>query len=57
MKPAERDFGTADLLDDALAVLDESGAGVGPLLHDLSAARPGAEAAIATESAMFSPPR
>jgi hypothetical protein len=39
-KPAERDFGTAGLLGGALAVLGESGVGVGPLLYDLIAARP-----------------
>jgi hypothetical protein len=27
VKPGERDFGAADLVDDALAVLDESGVG------------------------------
>jgi hypothetical protein len=58
VKPWECEFGTADLIDDALAVLDESGVGVvGPLLHGLRAARPVAEAAIATELAMFSRPR
>jgi hypothetical protein len=29
VKPAERHFGVADLVDDALAALDESGVGVG----------------------------
>jgi hypothetical protein len=57
VKPAERDFGTAAVVDDALAVPGESGVGAGPLLHGLKAARPVAEAAIATESAMFSRPR
>jgi len=34
VKPAERDVGTTtDVVDDALAVLDESGVGVGPLLY------------------------
>ncbi len=33
VKPWECEFGTADLIDDPLAVLDESGVGVGPLLH------------------------
>ena len=56
VKPAEREFGTADHVDDALAVPDESGISVGPLLHGLRAARPVAEAAIATELAMFSRP-
>ena len=32
VKPWERDFGTADLIDDALAVRGESGVGAGPLL-------------------------
>ena len=41
MKPAERHFGVADLVDDALAVLHESGVGAGPLLRDLRADRPG----------------
>jgi hypothetical protein len=57
VKPTERDFGTARLVDDALEVLDERGVGVGPLLQDLRATRPIAEAAIAIEWAMFSPPR
>jgi hypothetical protein len=56
-KPWECDFGTPDLIDDALAVLDETRVGVGPLLHGLTAARPVAEAATATELAMFSRPR
>jgi hypothetical protein len=34
VKLAERDFGTADLVDGALAVLDQGGLGVGPLLYD-----------------------
>jgi hypothetical protein len=57
VKPGECELGTADLIDDALAVLDESGVGAGPLLHGLRVARPVAEAAIATELAMFSRPR
>ena len=57
MKPTERDLGTAHFVDDALEVLDEWGVDVGPLLQDLRAARPMAEAAIAIEWAMFSPPR
>jgi hypothetical protein len=32
VKPTERDFGTAHLVDDALEVLDESGVGVGSFL-------------------------
>jgi hypothetical protein len=44
VKSADPDFGTADLVDDALAVLYESGVGVGQLLDDLIAARPLAEA-------------
>jgi len=32
VKPWERDFGTAGLIDGALAVRDESGVGAGPLL-------------------------
>jgi hypothetical protein len=50
-------LGTVHLVDEALEVLDESGVGVGPLLPDLRAARPIAEAAIAIEWAMFRPPR
>jgi hypothetical protein len=57
VKPAEREVGTAGLGGGALAVPGESGAGAGLLLHGLRAARPVAEAAIATEPAMFSPPR
>jgi hypothetical protein len=57
VRPWECEFGTADLIDDALAVLHESGVGVGPFLRGLRAARQVAEAAIATELAMLSRPR
>src|SRR5438132_9188777 len=43
-KPADPDFGIADLVNEALAVLYESGSGVGQLLRDLISARPFAEA-------------
>src|SRR5215472_7722829 len=45
VKPWECEVGTACLIDDALAVLDESGVRIGPLLQALRAARPVAEAA------------
>ena len=56
MKPAGPDFGIADLVDDALAVLYESG--VRQLLHDLIAARHICRSTrVAMESAMFRPRR
>jgi hypothetical protein len=39
VKPADPDFGIADLVDDALARFYESGVGVRQLLRDLMAAR------------------
>src|SRR5215467_6580151 len=57
VKPWECEVGTACLIDDALAVLDESGVGIGPLLQGLRAARPVAEAAASRPSWRCSAPR
>jgi hypothetical protein len=56
MQLADPDFGIADLVDDALAVLYESG--IGQLLHDLIAARHICRSTrVAIESAIFRPGR
>src|SRR5262249_11182063 len=57
VKPGECEFSTADLVDDTLAVPDESGVGIGPLLQGLTAARPVAEAAASRPSRRCSAPR